>query len=69
MNLVTCSTNTTPCPLENQVTVTSDLVEILLTGGFDMASFELAFTGVLALWVTGLAIGIVIAQIRKVRAP
>lgn len=69
MQLIACESNSTPCPLEDQILVSSELTNLLMNGGFDVETFEFVFIRVLLLWVTGLAIGYVIAMIRKTRTP
>jgi len=44
-----------------------DTVNLLLNGGFDAESFGIGFGGIISLWITGLAIGMIISQVRKVK--
>lgn len=69
MQIITCTTATNPCPEANQHLMDSTMSELLINGGFDAGSFEVAFVGVLLLWVTGFGIGLIIGQVRKLRAP
>lgn len=69
MQLLACSVPLSPCPEESQVLVASWLSDLILNGGFDPDSFGVAFGGALVLWATGLAIGLIVAQIRKIRLP
>ncbi len=41
--------------------------ELLLEGGFDSNAFQTGFSGVLFLWASGLAIGLIIGQVRKLK--
>lgn len=43
------------------------MVELLLNGGFSPEAFGIAFSGILGLWATGLAIGFIASTIRKAR--
>lgn len=43
------------------------MVELLLNGGFDPEAFGIAFSGILGLWATGLAIGFIASNVRKAR--
>jgi len=58
--LITC-----PETLEN---VDSAQLELLLVGGFDRDAFDIAFAGVIGLWVVGLTIGIIVSVLRKTRS-
>ncbi|WP_146139999.1 hypothetical protein [Marinobacterium halophilum] len=42
-------------------------IDLLLNGGFDRDSFGLGFVGFLSLFAIGLATGLVVSQIRKLR--
>lgn len=68
MMILTCEVQITPCPLEQQVWLESAHLELLLNGGFDQQSFEVAFMGILALWATGVGFGFIIAQVRRMRS-
>ncbi len=39
--------------------------QLLVSGGFDAEAFGIAFSGVLLLWVSGLAVGWIVSIIRK----
>lgn len=65
--LLTCAVQTNPCPLEQQVWLESAHIDLLLNGGFDVPTFELAFGAILSLWAIGLATGLIVAQVRKAR--
>lgn len=69
MKLLICNSDIVPCPAEFVGVVDSQFSELLITGGFHPDTFALAFGGLLTLWATGLGIGLVIAQIRKLRTP
>lgn len=69
MYLVACQVNTNPCPQGSQYLLDSASTELLINGGFHLESFEIAFAGVLGLWAVGFGIGLIIAQVRKLRAP
>jgi hypothetical protein len=64
-----CNVETSPCPDGQGFVFDSTQIELLLNGGWNQDAFNLAFMGVLSLWVTGLTVGIIIAQVRKARAP
>lgn len=42
-------------------------IDLLLNGGFDPQSFGIGFMGVLSLFAIGLATGIIVSQMRKLR--
>lgn len=67
MRLIACSTDISPCPTTDQVLVTSEATDLFLNGGFDPALFEMVLEYTFGIWIVGLTIGIVIAQIRKMR--
>lgn len=69
MMLLTCEVQITPCPLDHQVWLESAHIDLLLNGGFDVQTFEFAFGAILVLWATGLAAGLIVAQVRKARGP
>jgi hypothetical protein len=64
---MTCSVAVNPCPEANQVLMASDISELIISGGFHVDSFEVGFAGLLGCWVVGFSIGLVIAQVRKLR--
>ena len=45
----------------------TDQLDLLLQGGFSVEAAELGFSAVLSLWAIGVTVGIIIAQIRKLR--
>lgn len=45
-----------------------DVLNLLLTGGFSPEAMELGFLGVMLMFATGLAVGIVANLVRKARA-
>ncbi len=47
------------------VEIDATQTQLLVSGGFDQDAFEVAFGGVLTLWVAGLSIGLIISIIRK----
>lgn len=48
--------------VDNQVAL-----NLLLTGGFDSATAELGFVGVLLIWAVGLGIGLIANLVRKAK--
>jgi len=49
------------------VAIDSAQTELLVAGGYDAESFDIAFGGFLLLWVAGLGIGLVASIIRKAK--
>lgn len=45
----------------------TEQLDLLLQGGFSLEAAELGFSAVLSLWVVGVGVGLIIAQIRKLR--
>jgi hypothetical protein len=43
------------------------MLELLLAGGFDPEVAMYGFFGVMSLWAAGLAVGLIINQLRKLR--
>lgn len=44
-----------------------DMVQLLITGGFDAGSFQLGLFGVVLMFCVGLGIGVVVGVVRKAR--
>jgi len=40
---------------------------LLLNGGFSIEAAQTGFFGVISLWIAGITVGLIIAQIRKLR--
>lgn len=49
------------------VQIDATQTELLLQGGYDSEAFNTAFMGVLSLWTAGLAVGLIVGQIRKLK--
>lgn len=45
----------------------ADVVQLLITGGFDATSFNLGLSGVVLMFVVGLGVGVVAGIVRKAR--
>lgn len=45
------------------------MLELLLAGGYDSETVLLGFFAVISLFVTGLTVGLIISQVRKLRSP
>lgn len=69
MNVIACITDTSPCPLADQVLVSLsdalDLAALGLSAGGMSRSFAWGVSSVLALWAVGWVTGLVVGVVRK----
>lgn len=44
-----------------------ELSTLIMNGGVDLDALSIGFMGIIALWATGLTVGLIISMIRKLR--
>lgn len=69
MNVIACTTQTSPCPPADQVLVSlSDAVDLAamgLSGAGMTQAFAWGVSAVLSLWAVGWVVGLIVGVIRK----